>query len=88
LQDKVITGKSIGGYDVSQVDYRSYALLRMGKIDAPRLLAINFNGKPRILISGEDLSEAMLDQPVWGVFGYNTDSAQKIMTNIILSAGK
>lgn len=88
LQDKVITGKGIGGYDVSKVDYRSYALLRMGKIDAPRLLAINFDGKPRVLISGEDLSEAMLDQPVWGVFGYNTDSAQKIMTNIVLSAGQ
>jgi len=88
LQDRLITGTGIGGYDVSNVDYRSYALLRMGKIDAPRLLSINIDDKPRIIISGEDLTEAMLDQPVWGVFGYNTESAQKLMTNIVLSANK
>jgi hypothetical protein len=51
----------------------------------PRLLAVSINGQPRIFISGEDLTFAMLNQPKWGVFGYTTDSAQKIMTNMVLN---
>ncbi|MBI1375035.1 MAG: DUF4159 domain-containing protein [Phycisphaera sp.] len=80
----VISGNGIGGYDVSQVVYRAYALLKMGRMDAPRLLAVSVNGEPRIFLSGEDLTEAMLDQPVWGVFGYASESAHRLMSNLVL----
>lgn len=86
LDSPVIKGGGIGGFDSSVVDYRAYALLRMGKVETPRFLAININGQPRVIVSGEDLTEAMLNQPVWGVFGYNTESAQKLMTNLVLYA--
>lgn len=82
----LVTGQSIKGFDISNIDYRSYALLRMGQVDTPRLLTLNINDKPRVVISGEDLSEAMLDQPVWGVFGYDSPSAHKIMSNLVLYA--
>ncbi|MDH3584728.1 MAG: DUF4159 domain-containing protein, partial [Phycisphaerae bacterium] len=88
LGSDLVTGKGFGGYDISKVDYRPFALLRMGQIEVPRLMTMNFDDKPRVILSGEDLSEAMLDQPVWGVFGYNTPSARKIMTNIVLYAAK
>ena len=38
--------------------------------------------------SAEDLSNAMLGQPVWGIFGYSTRSARQLMTNILLYAKK
>jgi len=82
----IITGKPLGGYDIATIDYRAYALLRMGQVDFPRLLAMNVDDRPRILISSEDLTYAMLDQPVWGVFGYASDSAHRLMTNLLLYA--
>lgn len=88
FQSEVITGDGIGGYDVANINYRNYAVLRMGRLRAPRLLMMEFDGKPQIIISSEDLTEAMINQPVWGVFGYSSESAQKIMTNITLYANK
>ena len=73
-----------GAYDMSEVDYRIFAVFRMGRITTPRLQAILFDNEPRILISYEDMTEGMLDQPVWGVFGYSSESARKLMANIAL----
>ncbi|MEX2672065.1 MAG: DUF4159 domain-containing protein [Phycisphaeraceae bacterium] len=87
-QSALITGEGIEGHDVSTVAYRPYTLLRMGKIDAPRLQAISFDDQVRIIVSQEDLSMAMLDQPVWRVFGYDADSAHKIVTNMVLEAAR
>jgi hypothetical protein len=36
-----------------------------------------------VLFSREDLSNALLDQPVWGVSGYAPGSAVELMGNII-----
>jgi hypothetical protein len=86
-QAALITGAGTGGVDCKKVDYRSFAILKMGQINAPRLMGVSFDDvNPRILVSGEDLTSAMLDQPVWGVFGYDNASAQKLMTNIVLYA--
>lgn len=88
LSTPVITGVDLDGYDVSQVGYRRYALMKMGTVDAPRLMALSIDGQPRIFVSSDDLTNAMLAQPVWNVFGYDTESAQKIMTNLVLLANR
>lgn len=88
LQSPIITGKEINGFDVSSIHYRNYAVLRMGRLNTPRIQAVNFDGQPRILISPEDMTEAMLNQPVWGVFGYHPQSARDLMTNMVVWAHK
>lgn len=84
LESPVIRGQLIGGYNLSEVDYRRYTLLRLGRINSPRLLGLEVNGRQRVFVTGEDLSQAVLGQPVWGVFGYSTDSARKLMANLAL----
>jgi hypothetical protein len=88
LNSPMISGQGIGGYDLNKVDYRPYTLLKMGRVDTPRLLAMTLDGEPRIIVSGEDISFAVLNQPRWAVFGYNSASAQKILSNIVLNAKK
>ena len=82
LESSVVTGKGIGGYDVSSVQLRDYAVRLIGNIDTPRLMAIVRNGKPVVLFSGEDLSTGMLGQRAWGVIGYRADTARKIAFNV------
>lgn len=86
IQSDLATGRAFGGTDVGRVDYRAYTVLRAGRFNSPRLHAITIEGEPRILISHEDLSVAMLNQPRWGIYGYSAPSAQKIMTNLVLWA--
>lgn len=87
VTDDLISGKAAdGSYDVSRVDYRLYYKQRLGATTRPGLQAIFVNGKPKVLISAEDLSAGALGQPVWGVFGYDSESARKILTNIALFA--
>ncbi len=81
----IITGKAIRGYDLSKISFRPYTILRRPRAEKThRLDALNINGSPRIILSGDDLTAAILGQPVWGVMGYSTDSARKLMTNITL----
>lgn len=88
LESPVVNGKGIGGTDATEVQYRIFALLRMGEINTPRLLSLNFDGEPRIILSGEDLSAGMVGQPIWDVFGYSTDSARALVGNIALWASR
>ena len=88
FQSEVVTGAGINGFDISNINYRNFAVLKMGRLKNPRLLSMEFDGKTQIIISPEDITEAMVNQPVWGVFGYSSESAQKIMTNITLYANK
>ncbi|MBI1372010.1 MAG: DUF4159 domain-containing protein [Phycisphaera sp.] len=88
LSSPVITGEGIGGYNVAQVDYCPYTLLKRGRMDAPQLMAVSIDDQPRIFISGDDLSHAMLGQTVWGVFGYESNSAHKIVSNLVLYANR
>jgi hypothetical protein len=89
LDHPVISGDDLPqGFDNTEVDYRMFALYRMGRITTPRLQAITIDGEPRILLSYEDLTEGMLDQPVWGVFGYSSESARKLVANMALWAAQ
>ncbi len=83
----IVTGKDIGGENCKKIGYRTFALLRMGQVDQPRLMEVaSPDGNPRIIVSAEDLTSGMLNRPVWGIFGYDSASAQKLMTNIVLYA--
>ncbi len=83
---RVLTGAGIGGYDATRIDYRVFFKQRLGATSRPGLLAITIDGEPRIFVSPEDLSNGMLHQPVWGVFGYDSESATHLATNVALHA--
>lgn len=82
----IITGKDIGGFDVTHPQWRDYAIRRLGPLSNPRLMAVYIDDEPRLIISGDDLTFGMLGAPAWSVIGYSPDSARKIMTNIALYA--
>ena len=84
----ILTGEDmIDGFNCRSVKYRRYAMLTgLGQVNAARLQALMFGGKSLVLVSKEDLTYALLDQPVWGVFGYGHESAAKLTTNIALWA--
>jgi len=84
----IISGAGIGGFDCTTVDYRMFYKQRLGSTSRPSLQAVMFDGEPRIILSAEDLTEGMLGQPVWGVFGYDSESASQLMTNIALWSAK
>jgi len=84
----LITGNGLpGGYDNTRVDYRVFYKQKLGPAARPAFQAVLFDDQPRVLLSAEDLSQALLGQPVWGVFGYDTESARKLMINIALWSG-
>lgn len=90
IRTRIITGEGIkGAKDLTQVEYRPFALQAFGTRDtAPRLRGITINEQrgPQILFSREDISHALLDRPCWGVSGYSTASARELLANIIQHA--
>ncbi|MHC4993781.1 MAG: DUF4159 domain-containing protein, partial [Planctomycetota bacterium] len=83
LGSPFVTGKGIDGVDLTQLSYRTFAAQRIGRVSLPRLRALHFGGRPRVLVSTEDISFAALGQPKDGIFGYDTPSAQLIMANLV-----
>lgn len=88
LRESIITGEEQdGASDCASLDYRPYSLHVLGGIDTtPRLRGMMIDDAPRVLFSREDISQALLDQPVWGVHGYSPRSAQRLLRNILLHA--
>lgn len=84
----IITGENLdGATSAKRVEYRPFALeVFGGRETTPRLRAILIDDKPRMIFSREDISNAMLDQPCWGISGYSTQSARQLMRNIVLYA--
>lgn len=74
-----------GATALPRVAYRETALDRFGAREtAPRLQVMTFDGTPRVIFSREDLTHALLDQPCWGIAGYETDSARQLLLNMVL----
>jgi hypothetical protein len=88
VRHPIITGESIdGAYDLRRVDYRPYALELLGTREtSPRLRGMIVGGAVRVVFSREDLSHALLDQPRWGIYGYGSDTARRMMANLVLYA--
>lgn len=74
-----------GGRAVSRVEYRPYAFEVFGAREtALRLRGLEVNDTMRAFFSMEDISHALLDQPVWGVSGYSSESARQILANLLM----
>ena len=82
------TGDAIhGGFDLRHVGWRAYSVEVFGARETVlRVQSMQFDGAPRVLFSREDLSHALLDQPRHGICGYRTESARRILANVLFAA--
>jgi hypothetical protein len=72
---------------MDRFDYRTFARGKMqGKLNAPRVRAIEQGGRVQVFFSREDLVTGMVGMPVDGIMGYEPDTATAIMRNIVLLA--
>ncbi|MEE2719489.1 MAG: hypothetical protein VX727_06875 [Planctomycetota bacterium] len=82
----VITAQGLAGAtDCSAIRWTPYSVMEVfgaGERE-PRLRCIEVDDRPAIFFSREDLSHALLDQPGWGIHGYDHDSAVRLMANLI-----
>ena len=86
----IITGLGLGtnAHDARRVSYSRFAQRRMGPGHEPRLQAITIDDRPAVIYSPEDLTAALAGVGHWGVFGYSTDSARKLVANGVLHAAR
>lgn len=83
----VLTGKGIeGGFDARRTVFQRYAVLHHGFTTRPRLTAIRVDGRPALIFSREDLSEAALAVGHWGIVGYQRKPAERLLLNMLLHA--
>ncbi|MEX0745521.1 MAG: DUF4159 domain-containing protein [Phycisphaeraceae bacterium] len=83
----LITGEGLrGGSNIRRVVFRPYAILRHWAGSSPRLAAFMVDDRPAVIFSHEDLSLGMLGTRHWNVNGYDTESARKVVVNILLAA--
>ncbi len=82
----IITGQGIDhATDLSRIEYRPYSLIVTGSIETvPRLRGMAHESGGMILLSREDISHALLDQPCWGIHGYSPRSARLLLRNVLL----
>lgn len=83
----ILSGKGLpGGFDNHYVKYRLFALREMGRINTPRLQAVELNGRPAVIYSGEDLTCGLAGLDHWGIFGYSPESSRQLAINGVLMA--
>ncbi len=86
LRHPVVTGEGLPeATDCSRAVYRLFSVETMGARDnRPRLRHFDTGDAdgPRIFVSREDLSHALLGQPRWGINGYSTESAADLLANL------
>jgi len=74
-------------FKIAKFDYRVYARGKFaGKLNVPRMRAIERAGRQRVFYSREDLSSGLLGQPCDGIIGYSPETATAMMRNIVLYA--
>jgi len=80
----ILSGEGLpGGTDSRRVSYTTFYQQRLGGQSRPVLQAVFIDGQPRALLSAEDLNHGLLGSPVWGVFGYDSESARNLLANMI-----
>ena len=81
----LITGRNLpNGKDCRQVGYTAFALSRFGVLETrPRLRGMEVKGRVGLIFSNDDISHALLNRPVWGVSGYDTTSARRLLFNML-----
>lgn len=72
---------------IAKFDYRSFARgKRLGRLNTPRLGAVEVNGRVVAFFSREDLSGSLVGQPVDGILGYSPETATQIARNVLVYA--
>ena len=72
---------------VTKFDYRNFARGKvLGKLNTPRLAGLEVGGRVAIVYSRDDVSGALVGQPVDGIFGYASDTATAMMRNMLVYA--
>ncbi len=84
----VVSGEGLpNGENCSRVTYRLFSLDRFGSRETRVRLRGLFPGEGEhgggVFVSRDDVSFSLLGQPCWGVSGYVTRDAEKIMGNLI-----
>ena len=84
----IVTGEGLGmnAHDARRVGYSRFANRQMGQTFTPRLQTIVIDDRPAVIYSPEDLTAALAGVKHWGVFGYDTASARKLVANGIIAA--
>ncbi len=85
INHPIVTGKGLSDREEPiRIGYRPFAIEQFNSLSTPsRLQGMNINGQLRVLLSREDMSHALLDQPCWGISGYTTETARLLLTNIL-----
>ncbi len=71
------------------VQYRQYARLELGRLPKdPRFRAIEVGGRFGVIYSPQDMTVGMVGHPVDGIFGYEPESASKLMAALLTYASQ
>jgi len=86
----ILTGAGLpGGHDNTRVSYRYALLARMGASNSPRLQAVSVGGRANaIIVSAEDLGAGLAGLAHWHIYGYEPESARRLLANGVLDAMK
>ena len=72
---------------IEKFGYRNFAKNRVvGRLNAPRVAAVEVAGRPAVFYSRDDLSAGLVAHPVDGVVGYDPDTATAIVRNVLVFA--
>jgi hypothetical protein len=74
------------GVPKTDIHYRHYASVVLGRMHAPQLKAMKIGGRNAVFYSRYDLSGGLVGEPVDGIVGYDPASSSEIMSGIILQA--
>ncbi|HEX4794246.1 MAG TPA: DUF4159 domain-containing protein [Humisphaera sp.] len=74
------------GATIDHIYYRAYTKATLGNLKTPRVKGITVNGRLAVFYSREDLSAGLVGEPIDGIFGYEPETAEQIMRNLILYA--
>jgi hypothetical protein len=72
-------------HPINEFTYRAWARLHsLGGLKEPRMCGIQFGDRVRVYFSREDLTAALVGEPVDGITGYSPQTGTAIMRNILL----
>jgi hypothetical protein len=78
---------SAGDLKIDHVDYRSFAKrLLVSNMSTPRLRGVDVSGRTAVFYSPEDLSVGLVGMSIDGIYGYEPDTATRLMRNIVVYA--
>ena len=74
------------GLQIEKVSYRRASQAAVGDSTRPRLRGLSHNGRLAVIFSPEDLTAGLAGCSLWGLKGYDADSAFALMRNAVLYA--